>query len=530
VKQALFPDASNREGTAFTMNASVNAKNLCLTALLLLLTTLSVGAAETKALDIGDRNQVFIDGRFLETAEGVRIVACQPVKTNEKCLVGKLGGYSSLVEVRPDYRWYSALTKDGVHWRRTSGFAPAESGDILGIVFGGMTVFEDPKAPSDERFKMFNGMKNVISASSDGSDWRVLHENVFPKKACYPHGMDSHNVCYFDPGLDKYVAYVRVNKTYTCPPERVPYYAKIGEKRYGGKNKYGRRTIGRAVTDDLSKFPMPEVVLEPDDRDPNFGGVKVMDFYCPQVVRYPHAQDAHFLFNCRYRSYEDWYLSEDMSQYPKSAAGTYNCGVEDIELDASRDGISWERYDRRPWIPLGPEGSSDAQTMYMTRGMLLQGDEIWMYYIGLDDPHTGNPDVQNSYTLSRVVLRKDGFTCVEAPYDGGEFTTPPLTFSGNALSLNIDTSAMGLARVEIQDAAGKAIEGYSLDDCDRIHTANSTKRAVTWRGSPDVSALAGKAVRLRFELEFGTRLYSFQFGKAEEKALKKGEATTPRKN
>jgi hypothetical protein len=519
LKQAFLAVAKHGKGTTRDMNSPVHMRGphflRQITGLAVLLVAATICTAETGLLDIGGRNQVFIDGRFLESADNVRIVACEPVKTNEKCLVGKLGGYSFLVEPRPDFLWYSALTKDGVHWRRVSGYAPPEPDDILGIVFSGATLFEDPKAPAAERFKLFDGMRNRVQASSNGSDWRVLHENVFPAKAGYPLGMDSHNVCYFDPQLDKYVAYVRVNKIYTCSPERVPYFTKIGETRYGGKNKYSRRTIGRAVSDTLSAFPMPDVVLEPDDRDPFFGGVKVMDFYMPQVVRYPYAQDAHFLFNCRYRSYEDWYLSEDMSQYPTTSAGTYNCGVEDMELDASRDGISWERYDRKPWIPMGIKGAFDSLNMYMTRGMHLHGDEIWMYYIGFDDPHTGNAEALKRATLSRVVLRKDGFTCVEAPYDGGEFTTPPLTFAGEALFLNIDTSAMGLARIEIQDATGKPIESYTLDDCDRIHAANSTKHAVTWGGSSDVSALAGTPVKLRVELQFGTRVHAFQFGKTE---------------
>jgi len=471
-----------------------------------------VGHAVGEPINIGNRNQVFVDGRYLESSENVRIVTCPPVKTGEVCLKGKLGGYSTLVKPRQDFLWYSALSKDGIHWRRVSGFGPPEPDDILGILLGGTTVFEDPKAPPSERFKRFDGLGNKLSASSDGSDWKVLHEGIFPSEAAYPHGMDSHNVCYFDEALGKYVAYVRVNKVYTCPPERVPYFRKIGTTRYGGENKYSRRAIGRSVTDDPSKFPMPAVVLEPDDRDPSFGGVKVMDFYCPQVVPYPDAQDAYFLFNTRYRSYEDWYLPDDMSVYTPTTVGVYNVGTEDIELAASRDGIAWERYERRPWIRNGLAGSSDALCMYMTRGMHIQGDEIWMYYIGINDPHTGSADVQDQYVLTRVVLRKDGFTCVEAPYDGGEFTTPPLRFDGHALYLNIDTSAMGLARVEIQDAAGVPLPGFSLEECDRIHAANSTKRQVTWGGTADVSALAAAPVRLRFELQFGTRLHAFRFG------------------
>ncbi|NSW58629.1 MAG: hypothetical protein HPY44_21665 [Armatimonadetes bacterium] len=472
-------------------------------------------AEEATAIDIGSRNQVFIDGRFLQSSSRARIVVCPPVKTNERCIVGNIGGYSSLVEPSKDFPWYSALTKDGVHWRRVSGFGPPEPDDILGIVFSDTTIFVDPNAPDSERFKRIDGMRNRILCASDGSDWRTLHEGVFPPQACYPRGMDSHNVCFYDARIGKYVAYVRANKVYECPPERVEYFSRVGLHKLGAANRYALRTVGRAVTDDLSSFPMPEIVLEPDDQDPIFGGVRVMDFYCPQVVQYPYAQDAYFLFNCRYRSYEDWYLPVDMSAFPRGSVdgqpGIYNAGVEDIVLDASRDGIRWIRYDRRPWIPQEKPGSFDAQNMYMTRWMHLHGDEIWMYYIGLDDPHTGNREALEHYTLSRVVLRKDGFTCVEADYAGGEFTTPPLRFEGSELRLNLETSAIGLARVELQDENGEPIQGYALADCDRIHSANSTSHAVTWGGSSDVVSLQGRPVRLRFELQYGTKLYAFRF-------------------
>jgi len=478
-------------------------------------------ARSDEVVEIGDRTQVFVDGRYLHSSKDVRIEVCRPIKTNEECLVGSLGGYSSIIKPDGQFRWFSALTKDGIHWRRVSGNTQPEADDILGVIFTGACTFVDPNAPPSERYKLFNGLKNTMQASSDGIHWKVISKDVFPSGARYPHGMDSHNVCYYDTHLEKYVAYVRVNKIFECPPERVPYYAKLGTQRYGGKNKYARRTIGRSVSDDPKNFPMPEVVLEPDDKDPVFGGVKVMDFYCPQVVRYAHAQDAYFLFNTRYRSYEDWYLPIDMSPFPRSPVhGTYNCGVEDIELDASRDGIQWNRFDRKPWISQGKPKSFDALAMYMTRGIHVVGDEIWMYYIGIDDPHTGNAEAMKRATLSRVVLRKDGFTCVEADYAGGEFTTPPLKFDGTTLRLNVETSAVGLSRVEIQAADGTPLPGFTMDDCDRIHTANATSHLVSWGGSSDVSSLAAEPVRLRFELQFGTKLYAFRFDHPEQAGLR----------
>jgi hypothetical protein len=474
-------------------------------------------------LDIGDRNQVFIDGRFVQDAQGVELKVCPPKKTGEHCWRGKTGAYAQIMEPDGVYRGFYALTKDGRNWRRAKHGALPAKDDILGVRFGGGTVFVDPKAPAESRYKMFSGMRNRISESRDGTKWDVRYENVFPSKARYPAGMDSQNVCFYDPRLGQYTAYVRRNKTYTCPDDMIWYFQRRSQERYGTDNQYGRRTIARAVSDTLAKFPMPQVVLEPDDQDPMFNGCRVMDFYCPQVVPYPYAQDAYFLFNCRYFSYEDWYLPIDMSGFNRGTLtdpadgkrkkiGPYNAGVEDIELDASRDGIRWNRFDRSPWIAQGDEGSFDSRTMYMARGMYRHGDEIWLYYVGLDDPHTGKPEVQDRYTLSRVTLRKDGFTCIEAGYGAGRFTTCPVRFAGNRLTLNIQTSALGLARIGIQDEQGKPINGFALEDCDRVFTANTTARTVTWKGSPDVSALAGRPVRILFELSRHAKLYSFKFG------------------
>ena len=71
--------------------------------------------------------------------------------------------------------------------------------------------------------------------------------------------------------------------------------------------------------------------------------------------------------------------------------------------------------------------------------------------------------------LRRFTVRVDGFVSANAPLKGGELITRPFTFEGDALSLNVGTSAAGSVRVEIQDGDGKALKGYSLRDCDEIY-------------------------------------------------------------
>ena len=475
------------------MNFSRSLSRKC--SLFILATVLSaclpIATEAAEIIDIGDRNQVFIDGRYLAATHSARIVACPPRKTNERCLSGGgLQAYGTILPVDGTFRGFNALSKDGANWRRVAYGTVPEPDDLVGRwgEDGGAWVpFVDPSAPPEERYKLFHAGIG-IKASADGFDWHTiatLDGGLFPPESCYPRGMDSLNKCSYDTRLDKYVAYVRVNS-----PQG--------------------RAVGRSVSDDLTRFPMPEVVFEFDKKDPHFGGRGVIDFYMPAVVQYPHAQDAYYLFNSRYLHYKDSFLADDLSIYPRSGRNT---GTIDMGLAASRDGINWHRYDRKPWIALGPEDGFDSKCMYMCAGMFTHGSEIWMYYVGYPTLHGGSePASERIPTMSRVVLPKDRFTCVEADYTGGEFTTPPLRFDGKTLHLNIETSAVGLARVEIQDENGKPLPGYALDDCDRIHTTNSTDRVVTWRrGNADVSPLAKKPVRLRFDLQFGSKLYAFRF-------------------
>ena len=117
---------------------------------------------------------------------------------------------------------------------------------------------------------------------------------------------------------------------------------------------------------------------------------------------------------------------------------------------------------------------------------------------------------RGAYTnLRRFVLRVDGFVSVNAPAKGGEFTTRPVVFSGDRLEMNFSTSVAGSVRVEIQDAEGKPLPGYTLDDCPEIF-GDHLERAVHWEKGPGVGSLSGKPVRLRFVMK-DADLYSIRF-------------------
>ena len=108
----------------------------------------------------------------------------------------------------------------------------------------------------------------------------------------------------------------------------------------------------------------------------------------------------------------------------------------------------------------------------------------------------------------RYVLRTDGFISIHAGPAEGEFVTRPLIFSGRELVLNFSTSAAGWLRVEVIAEDGVP-QGFALANSKEIF-GDSIERVVSWENGSDVSACAGKPVRLRFVMKEAD-LFSMQF-------------------
>ena len=98
---------------------------------------------------------------------------------------------------------------------------------------------------------------------------------------------------------------------------------------------------------------------------------------------------------------------------------------------------------------------------------------------------------------------------MHAGYGGGEFTTPPMCYSGDALELNYSTSAVGWVKVEIQDASGQVLGGFSMAAAPELY-GDEIEGVYKWGDGVDLGALAGKPVRLRFALR-DADLFAFRF-------------------
>ena len=497
-------------------------------------------------LAIGNRRQLLMDDRLVQKSQGIEFIVHQPKKTGDILFSSEpglpLGGYHSVLYEGGTYHfWYStgggvlyARSRDGIHWEKphlnlaraasNNAVTPQHNlvlGQGVGGVKGGMhglMVFVDPNAGESDRFKLvanpgeFDSQLQIFS-SPDGIHWRHAFTNVitFPVEV-KPNHLDSQNVIFWDERVSKYVAYFRKN---------------VRESGTKAGQVPRTRMVARAESATLDFFCKVEdapVILKADPEHevrPGSAGREaytLLDVYTSGTIKYPWAESAYLMFPTEYYHY-----SAKLAEFRKEVP--INAGVVDTRFASSRDGITWRRYDHRPFVPLGMKGEFDSKRIYMVYGIVPANHdrELFMYYLGTSETHGWDRDDRNNRLLtaadlaptgpsviSRVVLRRDGFVSIRAGFSGGEFTTPLLRYTGEQLLLNVDTSAAGELRVEILDEQGQPVPDFTLAACDLIHTANEINRVVKWNGATSVGALAGKPIRLRFVMR-DVHVYAFQF-------------------
>jgi hypothetical protein len=180
----------------------------------------------------------------------------------------------------------------------------------------------------------------------------------------------------------------------------------------------------------------------------------------------------------------------------------------ELELIHSRDGREWSRMPGRDKVlTVGRDGSWDRTNQSAANGRPIRvGDELYVYYGGRTYYHPPYRGGDGNQSIGLATLRVDGFVSLDASPMGGVVTTKPLTLEGDGLFVNC-VSDWGHVRVEVTDEDGRPVPRFGRDDCDDI-AADGTRLPVSWRGRPDLRAVRGRALRLRFHLQ-NARLYAF---------------------
>ncbi len=479
--------------------------------------------------EVGSDKQLFIDHRFIDSSENINLVVNPPIKRPEpvfhsdKPWEAFSRGWYTIAEDEGIYKmWYAAadgdqraggklrlcyaVSQDGLKWEKPSlglvEYRGSKDNNILMENERLAYVFIDPHGKADERYKMLSAVKGGtrVGTSRDGISWNL------PSHTVSAISWDTQKQAWWDPRLNKYVVYLKL----VFREENAPQYPFV-EPIEGDppvvapKLMRPGRSIGRLEMDDITE-PWPDdqtqTVLAADEHDPPYS-----DIYHHGVYPYPYAADTYFMFPLTYQHFR------------ADETTVKNDGLNDGQFCASRDGIHWMRYDRKPYIPRGLAGEPDHGGTHGRQFHIRKGDYLYQYFGGRPWTHGGYRKLSDHERQDKAnwvrgrsgvaIQRLDGFVSADAPYTGGWLVTPPIVFQGDHLELNIDVAAMGEAMVEVQDEQGRPVPGFTLDDCDRV-LFNDVAYTMEWKGKSDVSALASRPVRLRIAMR-STKLYAFQF-------------------
>lgn len=489
-------------------------------------------------IELGTRRELFVDEHLVDRLEGeARLVLHHPqpreiVLIHDEPWEGSGSGYHSVFQDGDLYRMYYkawhlhvkegekvhtsahpgyccyAESRDGIHWEKKelglfefrgskANNIVMATGDVGGVKVDGAhpAVFKDhnPAASTDARYKALfrsNGPHGLLAfQSADGihfspmSDAPVITDGAF----------DSQNLAFWDAEHGLYRAYWR--------------YFTAGVTTADEWKPTGLRGIRTATSTDFLNWSEP--------RDLEYVDSPAEQLYTNQIKPYSRAPHLLIGFPMRYvdRGWQESTTALPELENRKIRAATtprYGSAVTDCLLMASRDGQRFKRWNEaflRPGIERPGTWNYGHHCLawhVVETKSTLEGAPNELSFYSVESYWTGD-----SSALRRYTLRLDGFVSVQAPASGGEIVTPPLTFSGDRLSLNFSTSAAGAVRVELQQADGTPIPNYTLADCHELF-GDSVDRTVSWNGGSDVSGLIGQPVRLRFALK-DADLFAFQF-------------------
>jgi hypothetical protein len=473
--------------------------------------------AATEPIAIGSRRELLIDDYLIDQKDDSLVLEMHCPVPREQVIVfdrpweGNNCGYATVIQEKEDlyrlyYRAWSLDTKpgslgwtkecicyaestDGIQWTRPKlGLYEFEGNKENNIIWKGygshnFSPFKDanPNCKPEARYKALGGVgkKRGLMAfkSADGIRWSLLTEKPIITDGYF----DSQNLAFWDTNRNSYVEYHRELRD---------------------RKKLTGRDIKKGTSTDFLNWAKPEwITFEPSRRT---------ELYTNQIQTYYRAPHIYLGFPTRYVAGRGWFSETN----ERISSACKRCGTDytDTGFITSRDG---ETFDVWPEAFIRPGATTEHWVygfgfigwgMAETKSNIPGAPNEISFYCSDVGHWFGNAN-----SLRRYTLRLDGFVSASAAIDGGVFTTRPITFEGNRLTINFETSAAGSLQVEIQDADGKPIPGFKLEECPALF-GNAVDYTVRWKNGDDVSALAGKPVRLRFVLK-DADLYSFKFEK-----------------
>ncbi|MCA9194896.1 MAG: hypothetical protein KDB03_24160 [Planctomycetales bacterium] len=441
------------------------------------------------SLDIGSRRELFVDDRLIEsmtegiTWELVQPQPCEVVLTTDAPWEGNTSAYYTVLRDDDRFRMYYrgshwdnqkqqsphrevtcyAESQDGIHWTKPAlGLFEFEGSRANNIVLDGLgthcfAAFKDlnPACDPSARYKGISrgrpvGERGLYTfQSADGLHWQQSSAQPVITEGAF----DSQNLAFWD---SKSQVYREYHRTFVD----------------------GVRAIMTSDSKDWANWTSPRLL--------EYQATIPAEHLYTNAVQ-PYVRAPHLLLG-----------------FPTRYLPSQGQRVEPT-LMASRDGVHFFRW-LEPVIPEdAPQDRRGNRSNYMAWGVVELDSRPNHLSVYATEAYYEGPDSR----VRRFEYRKDGFVKVAAGDQVGALITKPIRFSGSRLELNYACQKSGQLRVELQDARGQPLPGFSIAECEPLK-GDALADSVKWNQGSDVSRLAGQVIKIRFELQ-RANLYAFQF-------------------
>lgn len=467
-----------------------------------------IRSVRSQPLNLGANRELFVDPYLIDKLEGAYLKMHEPVDKGVAFYFDKpwevfSPAYVTIIKDGALFRAYYragirkeigqlkaytndewtcyAESKDGVEWYKPNlnlfEFNGSKANNIVlageAPVHHNFSPFIDknPKTPASHRYKALGGTRRdsvglVPYYSGDGINWKRMSTEPGITKGAF----DSQNVAFWSESEKKYVCYFRT-------------FTKEGRKR----------SVSRATSLDFIHWTDPVEMT--------YGDTPPEHLYVQQTSPYFRAPQLYVAIGARLLP-DRQIASEEQLKALQVDPSQYK-GLSEPYLMTTRGGDQYDRTFMEAFIKPGIGLNNwNARCNFPALNVVQTGDTEMSLYVTQDY-------TQPTSHLRRYAMRLDGFSSLTSPYKGGMATTKAFTFSGKELEINFATAAAGDIRIEIRDADGRPIPGFSLAESDAV-IGNEIKRTVTWSGKSDLSALSGKPIRLHFSMK-DADLFSIKF-------------------
>lgn len=331
----------------------------------------------------------------------------------------------------------------------------------------------NPNVKPEQKYKALGGTQKsglIAFVSADGIHWKKVQEEPVFTKGLF----DSQNVAFWSESEQKYICYFRI---------------------WTGEGYKGFRSVGRTTSGDFIHWSEPQ--------DMTFGDTPMEHLYTQQTSPYYRAPHIYVAIGARFMPNRQVLTEEQARELEVNPKYFKDCS--DAFFMTSRGENKYERTFMESFIRPGI-GMQNwvSRSNYPALNVVQTSPTEMSVYVNENY-------AQPTAYLNRYSMRIDGFTSLTAGYEGGEMQTKPFVFEGDELEINYSTSAAGGIKIEIQDAEGNPIPGFTMDDCQEI-IGNEISRVISWKDNSNLESLNGNPVRLYIFLK-DADLYSFKFNR-----------------